>query len=166
MQCVYQRILIVLQVRVIFVVCYYDVEFFLCNTFTNVMILFTASESDFCKVVEELGPYELWHLFNNLGISQRDIEHAEKGADTAVTRLKARAVLRWWKQTNGQNATREALFAAKRKLHQSTGTYFLSLFLCFNYDERIYIPQWMTLYRPDDIYSAEQIQNVWWSDCL
>ena len=85
-----------------------------------------ASELDLHQVVEELGPGELRHFFHKLGISQRDIEHAEVSADTTDTRLKARAVLRWWKQRNGQDATREALFAAKQKLHHSIGTGVLS----------------------------------------
>ena len=81
-----------------------------------------ASEADFGDITNELGPDELRHLFHNLGISQRDIEHAEKSADTNDTRLKARAVLVWWKKTKGKAATREALFEAKRKLGSITGT--------------------------------------------
>ena len=80
-----------------------------------------ASESDFRKVTNELGPDELQHLFHNLGIPQRDIEHAEKSADTTDTRLKARAVLRRWKQTKGRAATREVLLEAKRTICISTG---------------------------------------------
>ena len=84
--------------------------------------LTTASQADFCDITNKLGPNQLQHLFHNLGISQRDIEHAEVSANTSDTRLKARAVLRWWKQTKGRDATREALFEAKRKLSSSTGT--------------------------------------------
>ena len=82
----------------------------------------TASEADFRDITDELGPNELRHLFHNLGISQRDIEHAEESANTSDTRLKARAVLRWWKQTKGWAATLEALLEAKRKLANITGT--------------------------------------------
>ena len=81
-----------------------------------------ASESDFRDITNELGPYELQHLFHNLGISQRDIEHAEISANTTDTRLKARAVLLWWKKTQGSNATLEALSKAKMKLFSVTGT--------------------------------------------
>ena len=85
----------------------------------------TASENDFRIITEELGPNELQHLFHNLGISQRDIEHAEVSASTTDTRLKARAVLRWWKQTQGTAATLEALQDAKRKLSCTIGIYIL-----------------------------------------
>ena len=80
-----------------------------------------ASDTDFRDITDELGPDELQHLFHNLGISQRDIEHAEKSADTTDTRLRARAVLRWWRQTQGRAATLEALLAAKRKLPGTSG---------------------------------------------
>ena len=76
----------------------------------------SVSESDLREVIEELGPDELQHLFHILDIKQRDIEHAEKSADTNDTRLKAHAVLCDWKKSKGRDATREALFAAKDKL--------------------------------------------------
>ena len=75
-----------------------------------------TSESDIYDITDELVPDELQLLFYNLGISQRDIEHAEKSADTVDTRLKARAVLTFWKKINGRKATREVLFEARRKL--------------------------------------------------
>ena len=86
-----------------------------------------VSEEDFRKITDDLGPDELQHLFHNLGIKQRDIEHAEKSADTTDTRLKAQAVLRWWKKTKGKSATREALFMAKRNICSRAGIK-LSLF--------------------------------------
>ena len=79
------------------------------------------SDSDIQKAVDELGPNELQHLFRNLGISQRDIEHAEVSADTKDTRLKAGAVLRWWKKTKGKDATREVLLKAKRNISEGKG---------------------------------------------
>ena len=82
-----------------------------------------ASEDDFRDITNELGPDELQHLFHNLGISQRDIEHAERSADTSDTRLKARAVLIWWKKTKGQDATLEALLEAKSKLRGVAGIF-------------------------------------------
>ena len=78
-----------------------------------------ASEADFRDITEELGPDELQRLFHNLGISQRDIEHAEKSADTTDTRLTARAVLRQWKKKQGSDATLEALLEAKRRLSRT-----------------------------------------------
>ena len=75
----------------------------------------TVSEQDICGVTDALGPDELQFLFHNLGINQRDIDVAEKEADTTNPRLKARAVLRWWRQTKGREATREALDEAKEK---------------------------------------------------
>ena len=91
-----------------------------------------ASESDFCNVTNQLGPDELQLLFHNLGIPQRDIEHAEKSADTTDTRLKARAVLRWWQKTKGKDATLETLLAAKRKTCSNTTSagLFVCLFAC------------------------------------
>ena len=75
-----------------------------------------VTERDICEATNELGPYELRHLFHNLGMSDSDIEHAERSADTYDTRLQARAVLRLWKKINGRVATREALLEARRNL--------------------------------------------------
>ena len=89
----------------------------------------TASESDFIKITNELGPDELQHLFHNLGIPQRDIEHAERSADTTDTRLRARAVLGWWKKKEGRSATIDRLIHAKMML--KTGNYLpKELMLC------------------------------------
>ena len=104
------------------------IEVLLCITsshqiFTQIIFfcLTVASEADFRDISNEFSPDELQHLFHNLGISQRDIEHAEKSADTTDTRLKARAVLIWWKKTRGRAATLEALLEAKRKLPSTSG---------------------------------------------
>ena len=86
-----------------------------------------ASESDFHKITNELGPDELQHLFHNLDIPQRVIEHAERSADTTDTRLRARAVLRWWRKTKGKDATVDRLLQAKMKL--KTGNYLLLRFM-------------------------------------
>ena len=104
----------------------------------------SASESDFGEVIEELGPDELQHLFHLLGIKQRDIEHAEKSADTTDTRLKARAVLCYWIKSEGRDATREALFAARDKILNRVDPikgmidffYLLIYFLQFLLDQR------------------------------
>ena len=81
------------------------------------------TESDICEVTDELGPNVLRHLFRNLGISEKDVEHCERTADTPDTRLKARAVLRWWKKTKGKDATREALIEAKKNLSSTQGIF-------------------------------------------
>ena len=83
-----------------------------------------ASESDFLKITNELGPDELQHLFLNLGISQRDIEHAERSANTTDTRLKAMKVLQWWRKTEGKDATLAKLIDAKTKVKLQTGSSF------------------------------------------
>ena len=80
-----------------------------------------ASENDFRDITDQLGPDELHHLFYNLGISKRDVEHAEKSADTTDTRLKAIAVLIRWRKMKGRDATLEALLEAKRKLGNRKG---------------------------------------------
>ena len=95
----------------------------MCCPFHSTAETVVASESDFRKVTNQLGPDELQHLFHNLGIPQRDIEHVEKSADTTDTRLKARAVLRWWKQTKGRAATLQVLLEATRTICGSTGMY-------------------------------------------
>ena len=74
----------------------------------------TVTERDIREVTDELEPDELQHLFHSLNIPKRDIEHAERSADTPDTRLKARAVLSWWRKTKGKDATREALIEAKK----------------------------------------------------
>ena len=87
----------------------------------------SATEKDFRDLTNELGPDELQHLYHNLCIPQRDVEHAEKSVNTDDTRLKARAVLRRWKQAKGRDATFEVLSEAKRiasfKGTPGTGTY-------------------------------------------
>ena len=80
-----------------------------------------VSEEDFRKITDDLGPDGLQHLFHNLGIKLEDIEHAEKSADTKDTRLKAQAVLRWWKKTTGRAATCEALHEARRNICSRAG---------------------------------------------
>ena len=82
-----------------------------------------ASESDFRDVTNELGPDELQHLFHYLDIPQRDIEHAAERAHTNDARLKAHAVLCDWKKSKGREATREALFEAKRKIGSNAGIF-------------------------------------------
>ena len=89
-----------------------------------------ATDADFREITNTLGPDELQHLFHNLGISQCDIEHAERSADTPDTRLKARAVLVWWRKEKGRDATKEALFDAKDKILKSrTGILYLINFV-------------------------------------
>ena len=82
-----------------------------------------ASEKDIRDITHELGPDELRHLFGKLGISHRDIDHAERSADTPDTRLRAQAVLRWWRKKKGHLATIEALLEAKSKLGGVAGIF-------------------------------------------
>ena len=62
-----------------------------------------------------MGPDNLHKLFNELGIKQHDIEKAERSANTNDVDLKAKAVLRWWKKTNGRKATRDVILEALAK---------------------------------------------------
>ena len=62
-----------------------------------------------------MGPDELRKLFHELGIKQHNIAKAERSASTDDVDLKARAVLRWWKKTNGRRATREVIIKALAK---------------------------------------------------
>ena len=62
-----------------------------------------------------MGPDELQKLFHELSIKQYDIEKAERSANTDDVDLKARAVLRWWKKTNGRKATRDVILEALAK---------------------------------------------------
>ena len=84
-----------------------------------------VSEEDLRDITNSLGPDELKHLFLNLGISQRDIEHAEMSAGTTDTRLKAFAVLIWWRKKEGKKATHEKVLEAKRNLDHCRGIYFI-----------------------------------------
>ena len=101
-----------------------------------------ATSDDFRKVTNELGPDELRHLFYNLRIPERDIEHAERSADTSDTRLKAISVLNWWKKTEGKEATHEKLLEAKRNIDK-TGTVLATpgLLLLFDVYIRWSIPE-------------------------
>ena len=74
-----------------------------------------ASESNFDDIIQTLGPDELRKLFHALSIKQYDIEKAERRANTDDVDLKARAVLRWWKKTNGRKATRDVILEALAK---------------------------------------------------
>ena len=85
-------------------------------SFSFIFLKGTAlSEADFTDITNELRPDDLQHLFHNLGILQRDIEHAEVSANTTDSRLKARAVLLQWKKNHGRDASLKALLEAKRK---------------------------------------------------
>ena len=70
------------------------------------------SEKDFTTVVELLTAAELQKLYEALNISYRDSEKAEIGASTSDVNLKAKAVLRQWKQNNGRLASRQAILDA------------------------------------------------------
>ena len=82
-----------------------------CLSFTD-STMAEVTETDFQKVTDSFGPDQLQNFFHSMGIEQRDIEHAEKSADTTDTRLKAKAVLRWWRQNKGRAAIHKVLFDA------------------------------------------------------
>ena len=74
-----------------------------------------------------LGLSDLQRLYDALGIESNDVEKAEKKADTKDVDLMGRAVLVFWRKTNGRDATRQAILdamdacrdaQAKRKLIQ------------------------------------------------
>ena len=100
----------------------------------------TVCDSDFLELTNELGPDELHHLFHELGISQRDIEHAERSVDTPDTRLKARAVLHWWRRTSGSDATRDTLMKAKRKINVTRpslrGKFYIVIIVKYNMENK------------------------------
>ena len=77
------------------------------------------TEEDIKKVSKELGPDELKHLYDNLGLKPHKVEHAEASAGTDDTILKARAVLRWWLMEEASGATQEALFGERDKILKS-----------------------------------------------
>ena len=70
------------------------------------------SEKDFTTVVELLSAADLQKLYNALDIPHRDAEKAEIGASTSDVNLKAKAVLRQWKQNKGKSASRQAILEA------------------------------------------------------
>ena len=61
-------------------------------------------------------------LFHELGIKQHDVEKAELSANTNDVDLKARAVLRWWKKTNGRKATRDVILEALERCQDKQTT--------------------------------------------
>ncbi|XP_072016013.1 NLR family CARD domain-containing protein 4-like [Amphiura filiformis] len=60
---------------------------------------------------------QLRHLFVQLGIKASDRENAERRADTRDFKLQAIEVLRSWRQSKGEKATRKAILHALRKCH-------------------------------------------------
>ena len=75
----------------------------------------SISEADFSDITEALGKDELQAFFHTLGLPHRDIEKAECDAGTLNVNLRARSVLLFWRQTNGDLATRHAVLQALQK---------------------------------------------------
>ena len=86
-----------------------------------------VTDEDIKKVSIELGPDELKYLYDNLGLKPHKVQHAEASAGTDDTILKARAVLRWWRQEEASGATREALFGERDKILESRTGWFYSV---------------------------------------
>ncbi|XP_072022993.1 uncharacterized protein [Amphiura filiformis] len=72
------------------------------------------SETDLSDVARkaELGWDDLNHIFVELGLKGPDIENAVRKADTKDFQLQSINVLRFWRHTNGEGATREAIIEA------------------------------------------------------
>ena len=70
------------------------------------------SDADFGDITEVLGKDELQDFFHALGLPHQDIEKAECSTSTLNVNLRARNVLRFWRQTNGHLATRHAVLQA------------------------------------------------------
>ena len=70
------------------------------------------SGDDLSDVIELLGPDDFQKLFDALQIHHRDVQKAEERSGTKDVDLKAKAVLRHWKQTQGHNASRQHILDA------------------------------------------------------
>ena len=73
------------------------------------------SEFHFRDVIQLLGPDDLRKLFQALGVDYRDVEKAERNADTADIDTKAWNVLRLWRNSLGARATRSCILNALEK---------------------------------------------------
>ncbi|XP_072017961.1 uncharacterized protein [Amphiura filiformis] len=73
-----------------------------------------VSDNDINDVVYKthLGRNLLQRLFHQLGITTSDIEYAERMADTRDFKLQSIQVLHFWRQSNGEKATRKAIINA------------------------------------------------------
>ena len=70
------------------------------------------SDADFGDITEVLGKDDLQNLFHALGLRLEDIEKIESSTGTMDVNIRARKVLHFWRQRNGNLATRQALLQA------------------------------------------------------
>ena len=73
------------------------------------------SVSDWLCDVNPLGIDHLKRLYQELGMSQQDVEKTERKAATNDENLKTKAVLQLWKKRNGKKADRHVLLQAIQK---------------------------------------------------
>ena len=66
-------------------------------------------------MVKFLAPVDLQNLYEALGIPKRKVLKAEASASTSDVDLKAKEVLRQWKQKKGKLATRKTILDALQK---------------------------------------------------
>ena len=66
-------------------------------------------------MIQLLGPDDLKKLFQALDIDYRDVEKAEKNADTTDTDTRAWHVLRLWQKRLGKGAKRSCILDALEK---------------------------------------------------
>ena len=66
-------------------------------------------------MVKLLAPADHQHLYDALGIPKREVQKAEASASTSDVDLKAKEVLRQWKQKKGKLATRQAILDALKE---------------------------------------------------
>ncbi len=72
------------------------------------------SEFEFGTVVALLSPDDLPTLYDELQIPDNVVKNAERSANTSDTVVRAKAVLRKWRELNGMRATRKAILKALR----------------------------------------------------
>ena len=71
-----------------------------------------VSRKDIATVVKFLAPVDLQNLYEALDIPKREVQKAEASASISDVDLKAKDVLRQWKQKRGKLATRQAILDA------------------------------------------------------
>ena len=72
------------------------------------------SEKDINEVTENarLQHSDLENLFTVIGLQENEIEKAKRNANTTDIKLQAANVLRSWRKSRGNDATRQALISA------------------------------------------------------
>ena len=74
-----------------------------------------VSDKDIADVVKELSQIELKHVYEELGLSHIEVENAEDEEKSNALDLKAKRVLRHWRQMNGSQASRKKILHALEK---------------------------------------------------